>query len=125
MYLDLLNPLRKMIQCKSLLSGTLTQVIKWVLISIIQLEKGHLLMGTKNTPWEEPCTHKINCRLFNSFRSWYIYALEYRLFTPSLESGLIPKSWTKGTITVIPKDGDLTDREIGGTSHRLLFLQNY
>ena len=32
-----------------------------------------------------------------------------RLFTTSLESGVLPKSWTKGTITVIPKDGDLTD----------------
>ena len=32
-----------------------------------------------------------------------------RLFCTSLETGIVPKSWTKGTITVIPKDGDLTD----------------
>ena len=32
-----------------------------------------------------------------------------RLLCTSLETGIVLKSWTKGTITVIPKDGDLTD----------------
>ena len=31
------------------------------------------------------------------------------LFCKSLQIGNIPKVWTKGTITVIPKDGDLSD----------------
>ena len=31
------------------------------------------------------------------------------LFCKSLQSGNIPNVWTKGTITVIPKDGDLSD----------------
>ena len=32
-----------------------------------------------------------------------------RLFCASLESGVVPTSWTKGTIAVLPKDGDLSD----------------
>ena len=32
-----------------------------------------------------------------------------RLCCKSLETGIIPTSWTKGVITVIPKDGDLSD----------------
>ena len=31
----------------------------------------------------------------------------WRLFYVSLERGIVPIDWTKGTITVIPKDGDL------------------
>ena len=31
------------------------------------------------------------------------------LCNKTLSTGKIPKDWCKGTITVIPKDGDLTD----------------
>ena len=32
-----------------------------------------------------------------------------KLCCVSLETGVIPRPWTKGIITVIPKNGDLTD----------------
>ena len=32
-----------------------------------------------------------------------------RLFCTSLETGTVPKSWTKGTITELPKDSDLSE----------------
>ena len=54
------------------------------------------------------CVNNINT-LFCKDLMLSVAHIIWRLCCTSIETGIIPSSWTKGTITILPKDGDLSD----------------
>ena len=54
------------------------------------------------------CVEGINAR-FCKDATLSIPAQIRKLCCTSFETGIIPTPWTKGTIPILPKDGDLTD----------------
>ena len=71
------------------------------------------------------CVHNISTRFCKDLML-AIPNIVLRIYNETLITGKIPKDWTKGTITVIPKDGDLT---IPGNwrpiTHTSIFAKKY